>query len=355
MGATEFPGWLSAACAVPSERHALLATERQAQLTKPAGALGRLEALAIELAGLQKTERPRAGRVAVVLFAGDHGIAVRGVSAYPSSVTVQMLRNFAGGGAAISVLTRHLGASLTVADVGTTAVEPVAGIVTRKVRRGTRDFLDGPAMESGERDQTLEAGREIAAEAFTGADVVVFGEMGIGNTTSAAALAAAVLGCSAAEVTGRGTGLDDARLAAKIGIIDAGLRRHGFDTGSTCPLSALGAVGGFEIAALVGAIIAAAQSGVPVIVDGFIVTVAALIAVRINFGVRPWLIFSHASAEQGHARVLTALAAKPLLDLGLRLGEGSGAVLAVGLLRAALAVHNDMATFAEAGVTDRAP
>ncbi|MFZ4807093.1 MAG: nicotinate-nucleotide--dimethylbenzimidazole phosphoribosyltransferase [Hyphomicrobiaceae bacterium] len=346
--------WISEPCPSPSAPHVARALARQAVLTKPAGALGRLESLAVTLAGLQATDEPRADAVAIVLFAGDHGVARHGVSAYPSAVTVQMLRNFAAGGAAVSVLARQIGARLVVADVGTVADAPVPGVETRKARCGTRDFTVEPALTASELAETFEAGRSIACVAMAGRDLVAFGEMGIANTASAAALAAALLGCRAGDVTGRGTGLDDAALARKIMLIDRALERHDLAGRPVAPEAALLAVGGFEIAALVAAIIAAAQNRVPVVVDGFIVTVAALLAVRINPGVRCWLLFGHRSAEQGHARVLAALDAEPLLDLGLRLGEGSGAALAVSVVRAAVALHTDMATFAEAGVTDRA-
>jgi nicotinate-nucleotide--dimethylbenzimidazole phosphoribosyltransferase len=345
------PAWsLAPPCAL-STAHLERATARQSVLTKPPGSLGRLETVAIRLAALQATDRPKVDSVAIVLFAGDHGVTAQGVSAYPSAVTVQMLHNFAAGGAAISVLARQLAATLTVADVGSCATAPIAGVLDCRIRSGTRDFSREPAMTPAEAVAALDVGRGIALETVGSADILVLGEMGIGNTTSAAALGAALLGCTAAEVAGRGTGIDDARLARKVAVIDGALSRHGFAGRRAQPLDALVAVGGYEIAALAGAMIACAQAGVPVLVDGFIVTAAALLATRINPGIQPWLLFSHASAEQGHRCLLDAMAAEPLLDLGLRLGEGSGAALTVPLLRAALALHNEMATFAEAGVT----
>jgi nicotinate-nucleotide--dimethylbenzimidazole phosphoribosyltransferase len=345
------PAWsLAPPCAL-STAHLERATARQSVLTKPPGSLGRLETVAIRLAALQATDRPKVDSVAIVLFAGDHGVTAQGVSAYPSAVTVQMLHNFGAGGAAISVLARQLAATLTVADVGSCATAPIAGVLDCRIRSGTRDFSREPAMTPEEAVAALDVGRGVVLEAVGGAGLVVLGEMGIGNTTSAAALGAALLGRTAAEVAGRGTGIDDARLACKVAVIDGALSRHGLAGRRAQPLDALVAVGGYEIAALAGAMIACAQAGVPVLVDGFIVTAAALLATRINPGIQPWLLFSHASAEQGHRRLLDAMAAEPLLDLGLRLGEGSGAALTVPLLRAALALHNEMATFAEAGVT----
>jgi nicotinate-nucleotide--dimethylbenzimidazole phosphoribosyltransferase len=344
------PAWSLAPPRPLSTRHLERATARQSVLTKPPGSLGRLETVAIRLAALQANDRPTADAVAIVLFAGDHGITAQGVSAYPSAVTVQMLHNFAAGGAAIAVLARQIGATLTVADVGSCATAPIAGVLDSRVRAGTRDFSVESAMTPEEASAALDMGRGVALEAVGNADLIVLGEMGIGNTTSAAALGAALLGCSAAEVAGRGTGVDNERLAHKIAVIDAALAKHRLAGHRAPPIDALAAVGGYEIAALAGSMIACAQAGVPILVDGFIVTAAALLATRINAAVQPWLLFSHASAEQGHRRLLDAMAAEPLLDLGLRLGEGSGAALTVPLLRAALALHNEMATFAEAGV-----
>ncbi len=330
--------------------------ERQRQLTKPAGSLGRLEWLACELAGLQSSDRPQAVRVPVIVFAGDHGVTAQGVSAYPSAVTVEMLHNFANGGAAISVLARELGLPLRVIDVGTRASAPIAGIHVDKACLGTADFSTGPAMSEDQLSHALAAGhRAVAAAMGNRIDVLVFGEMGIGNTSAASALACALEDLRCAELVGTGTGLDASALAHKQAVVERGIALHheAIRLAETPALEALRRVGGMEIAALTGAITAAAQQNVPVLVDGFIVSVAALAAVRINPGVRPWLLFSHQSAEKGHAHVLRALDAQPLLHLGLRLGEGSGAVLAIPLLRLACALHNNMATFAQAEVSDR--
>ena len=355
-----FPEWIVQPCPGVSAVHQDAARVRQAELTKPAGALGRLETLAIELAGLQHADRPRAERASILIFAGDHGIAAQGVSAYPQEVTIAMLANFANGGAAISVLARALGASLEVIDVGTLAEAPLPGIVTDKPRRGSRNFSAEPALEPAELAFAFEAGRRAVARAAASIpDLLILGEMGIGNTTAAAAVAAALLAVGAGSVAGRGTGLDAAGRAQKVRIIDAALRHHDLTTPDglakpgVTPVKILCAVGGLEIAAIAGAIIAAAQRRIPVLVDGFIVSVAALAAVRLNAACRPYLIFAHRSAEQGHRLVLEALEARPLLDLDLRLGEGSGAAVALPILRLACALHNDMATFAEAAVPGR--
>ncbi len=332
--------------------HREAARARQDQLTKPTGALGRLEGLAIELAGLQHADRPRAAHVPIIVFAGDHGIAAQGVSAYPQEVTIAMMANFAAGGAAISVLARELGVGLEVVDAGTLAEAPMPGIVTDKPRRGSRDFSKEAALDPADLAFAFGCGQRAVARAAAGQpDLIILGEMGIGNTTSAAAIAAALLKRSAESLTGLGTGLDSAGRARKADIIDAALAQHGLADAS--PEGILCAVGGLEIAAISGAIISAAQHRIPVLVDGFIVSVAALAASRLNPSCRPYLIFSHRSAEQGHRLVLDALEARALLDLDLRLGEGSGAALALPILRLACALHNGMATFAEAAVPDR--
>jgi nicotinate-nucleotide--dimethylbenzimidazole phosphoribosyltransferase len=346
------PEWIYQECPQVSAAHRDAAAARQKELTKPAGALGRLETLAIELAGLQHTERPRAERVPIVIFAGDHGITAQGVSAYPQQVTIAMMANFAAGGAAISVLARELSSTLEVIDAGTLAETPLPGIVTDKPRRGSRDFSQEAALEPAEVAFALDCGqRAIARAAEIRPDLVILGEMGIGNTTSAAAIAAALLGIEAHEITGVGTGLDAAGRERKARIIAAALAHH--DLAGAAAERVLCAVGGLEIAAITGAMIAAAQRRIPILVDGFIVSVAALAAARLNPSCRPYLIFSHRSAEQGHRRLLEALDARPLLDLDLRLGEGSGAALALPILRLACALHNGMATFAEAAVPDR--
>lgn len=345
--------WFCAPCPPPSETHAAAAEARQNALTKPRGALGMLERLAIQLAALQRTDRPRADDVRIVLFAGDHGITAQGVSAYPSAVTVQMLANFARGGAAISVLARELRAPLDVIDAGTMAATEIAGVITDKPCCGTRDFSHEPAMTMDEAQHALAAGRRAAQRAAEHrAELLILGEMGIGNTTSAAAIAAALLARPPADLAGAGTGLDADGIGHKARVISEALALHRLTQSDTDPLKVLIHVGGLEIAALTGAIIGAAQRGVPVLIDGFIVTVAALIAIRLNASCRDWLIYSHRSSEQGHRLVLDALGEEPILDLKLRLGEGSGAALALPIVRMACALHAQMATFAEADVSE---
>ncbi|AAZ98665.1 nicotinate-nucleotide-dimethylbenzimidazole phosphoribosyltransferase [Thiobacillus denitrificans ATCC 25259] len=331
------------------------ALARQAQLTKPAGSLGRLEEIAIQLAAMQGTLLPRIHHPWISIFAADHGVADEGVSAFPQAVTQQMLANFVGGGAAISVLARETGATLEVIDVGTLAPSPVAGVVQAQVRRSTANFCRQPAMSAAQAQAALDAGATACARARTaGADLFIGGEMGIANTTAAAALACALLGLPGAALAGAGTGVDHAGVARKAALIDRALALHGLASAPTDSLHALCAVGGFEIGALAGAYLAAAQAGMPVLVDGFICGAAALLAVRLNPGARDWMLFAHASAESGHAALLRALDAQPLLALDMRLGEASGAAAAIPLLRLACALHAGMATFAEAGVANNA-
>jgi nicotinate-nucleotide--dimethylbenzimidazole phosphoribosyltransferase len=345
--------WTGARCPEASAHHRAAAAERQAQLTKPAGSLGRLEKLAIDLAALQQTDRPRAERAPIIIFAGDHGVTAAGVSAFPSEVTVQMLANFAGGGAAIAVLARELGQPLTLIDAGTLAEGAMPGVLVDKPRRGTRDFSQEAALEPAELSHALSCGHRAVESLGGEADLLLLGEMGIGNTTCAAAIICALTGNDPAAIAGAGTGLDDAGRRRKAAVIGEALQRHGLAGRVSAPDAVLRAVGGLEVAALTGAIVAAAQRRIPVLIDGFIVSAAALAAVRLNPSCQPWLIFSHRSAEQGHMTVLDALDAEPLLDLNLRLGEGSGAALALPLIRLACALHNGMATFADAAVSNR--
>lgn len=336
---------------VPDREAARQAAERNARLTKPPGALGRLEPLVATLAGQQGTPTPAVERVAIAVFAADHGVCDEGVSAFPQDVTAQMIRNFAGGGAAISVVARELGAGLEVINVGTRQpVEALPGVLDASVASGTRNLAREPAMSASECNAALAVGDAAAARAAeSGSQLFIAGDMGIGNTTSAAAVACALLGAPVADLVGRGTGVDDAGLARKHTAVARGLDRHG---GDTDPMAVLASLGGLEIAAITGAILGAAHRGIPVLVDGFIVSVAALVAVRHAPDATAWLHFAHRSAEAGHDRVLAGLEANPLLDLGMRLGEGSGAAVAVSVLRSACAVHAGMATFDEAGVSD---
>ena len=328
------------------------AEERQGQLTKPPGSLGRLEKLAVRLAGMQAAEKPSLERVHISVFAADHGVAAEGVSAFPQEVTVAMIANFANGGAAISVLAKNLGATLEVVDVGAVSEPPaLPGVITARAGNGTANFAQQAAMSEEQLAIALDVGREAVGRAIaSGAQLYIGGEMGIANTTSATALACVLLRRSASELVGPGTGLDSEGVSHKAEVIERALALHQ-DVMET-PLDVLRHVGGFEIAALAGAYIAAAQQGLPVLVDGFIATAAALVAFHINPSIEPWLMLSHASAEPGHAAMVEALAEQPLLDLGMRLGEGSGAASCVPLLRLACDLHANMATFAEAGVAD---
>jgi nicotinate-nucleotide--dimethylbenzimidazole phosphoribosyltransferase len=328
----------------------------------PAGALGRLLDLGRQLCAVQETLTPHADPAAVVVMAADHGVAEEGVSAYPQAVTGQMVANFLGGGAAISVLARSLGLRVLVVDLGVKrlpgslpADSGAEWVGNTAVARGTANFLKGPAMAPDQAATALESGRRVVAERLVpgGVRVVALGEMGIGNTTSASALAAALLGVPAPGVTGRGTGVDDAGWRHKVGVIERALGLH-FPgrTGPVPPGEALTAVGGFEIAGLVGAALEAAAWRLVVVLDGFISSVAGLVAARLEPAVRDYFVAAHCSVEAGQRAVLEALELTPLLDLGLRLGEGSGAALAVPLLRCAADIMRNMATFEAAGVSE---
>ncbi|MBA4286972.1 MAG: nicotinate-nucleotide--dimethylbenzimidazole phosphoribosyltransferase [Xanthomonadaceae bacterium] len=345
--------WWTQACREPDAAGERQALARQARLTKPAGALGQLETLAVQLAALQGREMPSADRVAITVFAADHGVAARGVSAFPQAVTQQMIANFAAGGAAISVLARALGARLEVVDVGSLNQGAVpAGVVDARIAAGTADFSRRPAMSAAQLEQALAAGRAAVVRAGP-VDLFIAGDMGIANTTAATALACVLLGAAPRELAGPGTGLDADGVSRKAAVIAEALALHAAHRHA--PEAALARLGGFEIAAIAGSYIACAQAGLAVLVDGFIASSAALCAIHLNPAVRPWLLFAHRSAEPGHARLLAAMAASPLIDLGLRLGEASGAAIAVPLLRLACALHEGMATFASAGVSGKSP
>jgi nicotinate-nucleotide--dimethylbenzimidazole phosphoribosyltransferase len=347
--------WLSLAPAALDETARAAAVERQQNLTKPPGALGRLETAAIQLASQQGRGRPVLERVHIIVFAADHGVAAEGVSAFPQAVTAQMVANFARDGAAISVLARTLGASLEVINLGTVQDPgPLPKVLDLQLGPGTDNFCQGAAMDEAQLGRAMHAGRQGAERAkLAKADLFIGGEMGIGNTTAAAALACVLLQAEPEVIAGPGTGLDAAGVSHKIEVIRRALTFHQ-EVGSA-PLEGLRRLGGFEIAALTGAYMACAHMGLPVLVDGFISSVAALVAERLCPGAVQWMLFSHTSAEPGHQSVLQALEAEPLLDLGMRLGEGSGAASAVPLLRLACALHNEMATFAEAGVAEKRP
>lgn len=345
--------WWQQTCRQPDAAAEAAALARQAQLTKPRGALGALEALAVRLAALQGREKPAIDKPHLTLFAGDHGVVAEGVSAYPQAVTAQMLGNFVAGGAAISVLAREQGVPLRLVDLGTidTSLE-LPGVHHLRLGAGTANFAVQPAMTAEQCAAALQAGRDALQQVLAeGCDLFLAGEMGIGNTSAATALACALSDLRPAQLTGPGTGLDGAGVERKLAVIERALALHREHLAD--PTEALRRVGGFELAALAGAYLACAQAGVPALVDGFICTAAALCAVRLNPGVQPWLLFAHAGAEPGHAALLAELDAVPLLDLGLRLGEGSGAALALPLIKLACALHGGMATFSEALVEDK--
>ncbi|WPB85609.1 nicotinate-nucleotide--dimethylbenzimidazole phosphoribosyltransferase [Sediminicoccus rosea] len=315
--------------------------------TKPLGALGRIETLAAQIARAQHSLAPRMESCRLILFAADHGIAAEGVSAYPPEVTRQMVLNFLAGGAAANVFARQAGMPVTVVDCGV-AGPPItdARLVARRIGPGTANARHSPAMTHAGRDAALAAGRELAREGDF--DALCLGEMGIGNTSAAALLAAKLTGQPVAGFIGRGTGVDAAGLARKQAVLEAAAART---APRLAPAEALAEYGGFEIAAMAGAMLGAADARRLVLVDGFIAGAAALMALALEPGLRGNLVFAHRSAEHGHAALLAALGAEPLLDLGLRLGEGSGALLAWPLLRAAAAMLNEMASFESAAVS----
>jgi nicotinate-nucleotide--dimethylbenzimidazole phosphoribosyltransferase len=319
--------------------------------TKPRRSLARLEDLACRIAAARGTATPDAPVKAIVVMAADHGVAAEGVSAYPQEVTAQMVANFARGGAAINVLARHAGAEVVVVDMGVREAVALPGVLSRRIGPGTRNLAREPAMTREEAVAALEAGIGVAADlAARGVTLLGTGEMGIANTTAASALSAALTGAAAEELAGRGTGIDDAALARKVDVIRRALALHARP--GAAPLELLARLGGFEIAGLAGVVLGAAARRVPVIVDGFISGAAALAAVRLAPAAAGYLVAAHRSAEPGHRIVLEALGAPPLLDLGMRLGEGTGAALAMGLVDAALRILREMATFADAGVSD---
>lgn len=329
------------------------ARDRQNMLTKPQGSLGRLEELSIQLAGITANPFPSVERKAVIVMAADHGVALEGVSAYPPEVTQQMVLNFLRGGAAINVLARQAGARVVIVDVGVAAdFDSAPKLIQRKVMPGTRNLATGPAMKRAEAESAIQVGVDVFNEEYArGLDIVATGDMGIGNTTPSAAIAAVMTGLPVAQVTGRGTGVDDAALARKIEIIEQALRLNEPDAKDA--LDVLHKVGGLEIAGLAGVMIAAANKRVPVVVDGFISTAAAMIAAGVAPGVRDYLISAHQSVEIGHQAMLKHLNLKPVLDLNLRLGEGTGAALAFHLIEASTKILREMATFGEAGVSGK--
>lgn len=333
---------------------AAAAQARQNSLTKPAGSLGRLEDISIQLAGISgKCPPPRPDRRAVIVFAGDHGVVAQGVSAFPQEVTPQMVLNFLRGGAAVNVLARQANARVRVVDAGVAGELPAhPDLYSGKIARGTKDFTREPAMTRAQAIAALELGITAAREEIgRGLDVLACGDMGIGNTTPSAAIICAITGTTPRAIAGRGTGVDDDGLERKIKAIEQGLVRHRPDPSDG--LAVLQAVGGFEIGGIAGAMLAAGAARVPVVVDGFISTAAALLACTLAPNLKNFLIAGHRSQETGHALALAHLGLKPLIDFNLRLGEGTGAVLAFHFIDAAARIIVEMATFTEAGVSDK--
>lgn len=337
----------------PDAGAAEAARSRQDMLTKPRGSLGRLEELSIRLAAISGQPLPTIKHKVIVTMAGDHGVARDGVSAYPPEVTPQMVLNFLSGRAAVNVLARHVGARIVVVDMGVNYdFDPHPDLLIRKVARGTNSIACGPAMTREQAVQAIEAGIEVVeAEIAEGLDIVGTGDMGIGNTTPSAAIAAALTGEAVSKIVGRGTGLDDAGLARKVEVIERALAINKPDPNDG--LDVLAKVGGFEIGGLAGVILGAASHRRPVMIDGFISTAAAMIAIAMAPQARPYLIAAHRSQEQGHGIMQDWAGLKPLLDIDMRLGEGTGAALGISLAEAACKILAEMATFDEAGVSSK--
>ena len=340
----------------PADSAAMSRAEvRQLNLTKPPGSLGRLEEVSIRLAGIFGTERPVIRGKAVIVAAADHGVVAQGVTGYPQEVTAQMVLNFLAGGAAISVMSRHLGIRQVIVDAGVAAGLPQhPELRSLKIGQGTDDMSQGPAMSREQAVQCVEAGINLAVEvAESGVDLLATGDMGIGNTTASSAITSAVTGRPPEETTGEGTGRTPEEMQGKMAVVRTALQVNSPDPGDGIDL--LSKVGGFEIGVLAGVILGAAMSRRAVVVDGFISGAAALVANALCPAARDYMIASHVSAERGHRAALSSLGLTPLLDLGMRLGEGTGAALAMPIVEAAAACLSEMATFAEAGVSDREP
>ncbi len=339
----------------PLDQEAMQAARsRQDALTKPQGSLGRLEQLSIQVAGVTGQPRPRIQHKVVTVMAGDHGVVAEGVSAFPQEVTPQMVFNFLNGGAAINALARHVGARVVVVDMGVAApMEGRPNLLNRKVALGTRNISKEAAMTRAQAEESILRGAAVVEEEIArGLDILAIGDMGIGNTTPSAAIACAVTGRLAQEIVGRGTGVDDEGLRRKIAAVEAALKVNQPDPQDGLDL--LAKVGGFEIGGLAGAILGAAAKRKPVVIDGFISTAAAIIAATLAPRVKDYLIAAHTSQELGHRLMMEWLGVVPLLDLQMRLGEGTGAALALSIVEAACKVLDEMATFGEAGVSEKA-
>jgi len=345
--------WLNQACLKLDNEAMTQATEHQTQLTKPPGALGQLEQIAITLAAMQGKALPAVNNIQITVFAADHGIANQGVSAFPQAVTAEMIKNFSRGGAAINVLSTINNAKLDVVNLGTAfPAENLEGVTDKIIAAGTDDFSQQAAMSSEQCLAAMQVGADIVDKAIAeNNDLFIAGEMGIANTTSATAIACALLNIKAEDLAGPGTGLDKDGVSRKAEIINQALALHNVSQDDA--LLILQTFGGFEIAAITASYIRCAQIGLSVLVDGFISSIAALLASKIKPGCEDWFLYAHASAEPGHQTIMLALNAKPILDLGMRLGEGSGAAVAIPLIKSACALHEKMATFADAGVSEK--
>jgi len=335
------------------------ASARQDALTKPRGSLGVLESLSVKIAGITASYKPAVANKVIITMAGDHGVAAEGVSAYPVEVTAQMVYNFLHGGAAINVLARHIGARVVVVDMGVAAdieLEPVEhrsyDFINRKIAYGTANMTKGPSMSYEDAERSIEAGIEVLEhEIEKGVDIVGVGDMGIGNTTPSSAITAFITGEPVANVTGRGTGLDDDGLANKIRVIEKALEVN--NPNREDAIDILAKLGGFEIGGMAGVMLAAAAHRIPVVIDGFISGAAALIAYELSPKIRDYLIASHLSVEAGHRAVLNYIGLKPLFNLNMRLGEGTGAALGISIVDASCKILREMATFEEAGVSEK--
>ncbi|HUU64929.1 MAG TPA: nicotinate-nucleotide--dimethylbenzimidazole phosphoribosyltransferase [Dehalococcoidales bacterium] len=337
----------------PLDKEAMAkARARQDTLTKPPGSLGRLEELSIQLAGIQGKTMPQIKHKAIIVMAGDHGVVAEKIGNWPQEVTAQMVRNFLRGGAGINVIARQVGVRVIVVDMGVaTDLKPDPALLSKKISYGTQNMTLGPAMTAEQAVKAIEAGIELATdETAKGIDIIGTGDMGIGNTTASSAICAVVTGKTVAEVTGRGTGLTDEQLAHKVAVIERALRVNHPDPAQ--PLDMLAKLGGFEIGGLVGVMLGAAARRIPVVIDGFISGAVALIATALSPILKDYLIAAHLSAEPGHRVLLEHLGLKPLLNLDMRLGEGTGAALGIFLAETATRILTEMATFTEAGVSE---
>ena len=334
------------------ERAISAARARQDILTKPAGSLGTLEEISTKVAGITGNAMPKMKDKVIITMAGDHGVTDDGVSAYPKEVTAQMVYNFLNDGAAINVLARHAGARVVIVDMGVAVDFSHERLVSKKIAYGTANMAKGPAMSYEDAVRSIEAGIEVfESEAKKGVDIVGVGDMGIGNTTSSSAIVAVITGEDVEKVTGRGTGIDDAGLEKKIAVIEEAIRVN--KPNNKDAIDVLAKVGGFEIGGMAGVILAAASHRVPVVIDGFISGTAALVAYGIAPAVKDYMIAAHRSVEKGHSVTLDYIGLKPLLDLDMRLGEGTGAALGISIVDAACKILGEMATFEDAGVSEK--